>query len=55
MWNFYCFLVIPKEGSTFQFVLDGKVFTLFGNALCQRSHLRGKKAKVPTTIPYFLN
>ncbi|KAL7076988.1 hypothetical protein ACQ4LE_003838 [Meloidogyne hapla] len=48
-------IVIPKEDVTFQFVIANKVFTLFGNALKQRSHLRGKKAKTPKTIPYLLD
>uniref|UniRef100_A0A915M5N5 Ribonuclease P protein subunit p29 n=3 Tax=Meloidogyne TaxID=189290 RepID=A0A915M5N5_MELJA len=48
-------IVIPKEDTTFQFVVANKVFTLFGSALKQRSHLRGKKAKMPKTIPYLLD
>uniref|UniRef100_A0A183BST4 Ribonuclease P protein subunit p29 n=1 Tax=Globodera pallida TaxID=36090 RepID=A0A183BST4_GLOPA len=48
-------IVIAKEDAVFQFVVDGKLFTLFGNAMRQRTHLRGRKAKVPTTIPFLLN
>uniref|UniRef100_A0A915MGN4 Ribonuclease P protein subunit p29 n=1 Tax=Meloidogyne javanica TaxID=6303 RepID=A0A915MGN4_MELJA len=48
-------IVIPKEDTTFQFVVANKVFTLFGSALKQRSHLRGKKSKMPKTIPYLLD
>ncbi|KAL3121056.1 hypothetical protein niasHT_005316 [Heterodera trifolii] len=48
-------IVIAKENATFQFVVDGKLFTLFGNAMRQRTHLRGRKAKVPTTIPFLLD
>lgn len=48
------FLVIPKEGTTFQFVLNKKIFTLFGNAFCYKSHLRGKKQRSRATLPFFL-
>uniref|UniRef100_A0A914I6Q0 Ribonuclease P protein subunit p29 n=1 Tax=Globodera rostochiensis TaxID=31243 RepID=A0A914I6Q0_GLORO len=48
-------IVIAKEDAVFQFVVDGKLFTLFGNAMRQRTHLRGRKAKMPTTIPFLLN
>jgi RNase P/RNase MRP subunit p29 len=48
------FSVIPKEKATFQFVLSGKVFTLFGDALRQKSFLRGKKQKNQMTLPFLL-
>uniref|UniRef100_A0A914BVM2 Ribonuclease P protein subunit p29 n=1 Tax=Acrobeloides nanus TaxID=290746 RepID=A0A914BVM2_9BILA len=47
-------IIIPKEGSTLQFVLNGKVFTLFGDALRQRSYLRGRKAKSRLKLPFFI-
>ncbi|KAH7691364.1 ribonuclease P protein subunit p29 [Aphelenchoides avenae] len=47
-------IVIPKEGCTFQFVMVGKVFTLFGDALRQRPFLRGRKVRHRATLPFFL-
>ncbi|KAI1728818.1 ribonuclease P protein subunit p29 [Ditylenchus destructor] len=47
-------IVIPKEGATFQFVLNGQVFTLFGDALRLKPFLRGKKQKSQLTLPFFL-
>ncbi|KAH7684628.1 ribonuclease P protein subunit p29 [Aphelenchoides avenae] len=47
-------IVIPKEGCTFQFVMAGKVFTLFGDALRQRPFLRGRKVRHRATLPFFL-
>uniref|UniRef100_A0A915D855 Ribonuclease P protein subunit p29 n=1 Tax=Ditylenchus dipsaci TaxID=166011 RepID=A0A915D855_9BILA len=47
-------IVISKEKATFQFVLGGKVFTLIGDALRQKSFLRGKKQKSQMTLPFFL-
>jgi RNase P/RNase MRP subunit p29 len=46
--------VIPKQGTTFQFVLNAKVYTLFGDAMKQKSYLRGRKAKHRTTLPFLL-
>uniref|UniRef100_A0A7E4VC08 Ribonuclease P protein subunit p29 n=1 Tax=Panagrellus redivivus TaxID=6233 RepID=A0A7E4VC08_PANRE len=46
--------VIQKEHTTFQFVFEGRVFTLFGSALCQRSFARGKKFKGRLELPFFL-
>lgn len=47
-------LVIPKEGTAFQFVLDGKIYTLFGDSMKQKSYMRGKKVKQQSSIPFFL-
>uniref|UniRef100_A0AC34QUT7 Ribonuclease P protein subunit p29 n=1 Tax=Panagrolaimus sp. JU765 TaxID=591449 RepID=A0AC34QUT7_9BILA len=47
-------LIIQKEHTTFQFIFDGRVFTLFGSALCQRSFARGRKFKGKLTLPFFL-
>ncbi|KAI6189487.1 Ribonuclease P protein subunit p29 [Aphelenchoides bicaudatus] len=47
-------IIIPKEGTTFQFVLNERVYTLFGDAMKQRSHLRGRKSKQRPTLPFFL-
>jgi hypothetical protein len=47
--------VIPKEAATFQFVYQCKVYTLYGDALRQKTHLRGKKQKWgEMRLPYFL-
>jgi len=49
------FLTIPKAGSTFQFVLAGRVFTLFGNAFLNPSAGRSqKKIKAQNLLPFFL-
>ncbi|KAI6218008.1 Ribonuclease P protein subunit p29 [Aphelenchoides fujianensis] len=47
-------IVIPKEGSTFQFVLAGKVYTIFGDAIRQKSFLRGRRMKSRTEVPFLL-
>uniref|UniRef100_A0A914YF82 Ribonuclease P protein subunit p29 n=1 Tax=Panagrolaimus superbus TaxID=310955 RepID=A0A914YF82_9BILA len=47
-------VVIQKEHTTFQFVFQNRVFTLFGDALGQRSFARGKKFKGRLTLPFFL-
>uniref|UniRef100_A0A1I8A602 Ribonuclease P protein subunit p29 n=1 Tax=Steinernema glaseri TaxID=37863 RepID=A0A1I8A602_9BILA len=47
-------LTLPKTGSSFQFALEGRVFTLFGDALAQKSFLRGKKMRNRTTVPHLL-
>jgi ribonuclease P protein subunit POP4 len=49
-----CILVIPKQGTTFQFVLNDKIYTLFGDAMHQKSYLRGRKAKHRNTLPFLL-
>ncbi|KAE9554063.1 hypothetical protein FO519_002705 [Halicephalobus sp. NKZ332] len=38
-------LVVQKEHTTFQFVFENRIFTIFGDALGQRSFARGKKFK----------
>uniref|UniRef100_A0A914VY95 Ribonuclease P protein subunit p29 n=1 Tax=Plectus sambesii TaxID=2011161 RepID=A0A914VY95_9BILA len=49
-------LTIPKKGTTFQFVLDGHLFTLFGDALGNTSAGRSqKKFKNCSTVPYLLS
>uniref|UniRef100_A0AC34G4F1 Uncharacterized protein n=1 Tax=Panagrolaimus sp. ES5 TaxID=591445 RepID=A0AC34G4F1_9BILA len=47
-------ILIQKEHTTFQFIFHSRVFTLFGNALGQRSCARGKKFKGRLTLPFFL-
>uniref|UniRef100_A0A914Q6A7 Ribonuclease P protein subunit p29 n=1 Tax=Panagrolaimus davidi TaxID=227884 RepID=A0A914Q6A7_9BILA len=47
-------IVIQKEHTTFQFIFQRQVYTLFGDALCQRSCARGKKFKGRLTLPFFL-
>jgi len=47
-------IIVPKEDTTFHFALDGRVFTIFGNAFLKRSYMRGRKAKSMMKIPFFL-
>ncbi|KAK0426144.1 hypothetical protein QR680_009554 [Steinernema hermaphroditum] len=47
-------LTLPKAGASFQFALDGRVFTLFGDAVLQRSFLRGKRLRSRNTVPHLL-
>ncbi|KAI6186985.1 Ribonuclease P protein subunit p29 [Aphelenchoides besseyi] len=47
-------IVVPKEGTTFQFVLNGKIYTIFGDAIRQKSFLRGRKLKHRPVLPFFL-
>lgn len=48
------YVVIPKKGSTFQFAIDGKVVSLFGDAMRFKPCLRGKKQRLRTSVPFFL-
>ncbi|TKR92711.1 hypothetical protein L596_007310 [Steinernema carpocapsae] len=47
-------ITVPKSGNSFQFALEGRVFTLFGDALMQKSFLRAKKMRNRTTLPRLL-
>ncbi|MFH4975251.1 hypothetical protein AB6A40_001960 [Gnathostoma spinigerum] len=49
------FSIIPKQGSTFQFIFNGHVFTIFGDAFRFKPTVRIKKVlrnRLP--IPFFL-
>ncbi|CAJ0964106.1 unnamed protein product, partial [Mesorhabditis belari] len=48
------FLIIPKQGTVFQFILEGRVFSLFGDQMRQRAELRGRKARLRKALPIFL-
>ncbi|CAI4227866.1 unnamed protein product [Auanema sp. JU1783] len=48
------YLVIPKQGSTFQFILKNRVFTIFGDALKYRPSLRGKRQRLRSALPFLL-
>ncbi|CAD5230306.1 unnamed protein product [Bursaphelenchus xylophilus] len=47
-------IVIPKQGTTFQFVFQKKVYTIFGDAIQQQPYLRGKRVKHRATLPFLL-
>ncbi|KHJ83974.1 hypothetical protein OESDEN_16318 [Oesophagostomum dentatum] len=48
------YVVIPKQGTALQFILDGRVFTLFGDAMRYKPSLRGKKHRLRTALPFFI-
>ncbi|CAJ0571963.1 unnamed protein product, partial [Mesorhabditis spiculigera] len=48
------YITIPKQGSVFQFVMEGRVFSLFGDQMQQKPDLRGKKARVRQPLRIFL-
>ncbi|VDN44238.1 unnamed protein product [Gongylonema pulchrum] len=48
-------LIIPKQGTIFQFALEGKIYFLFGNAFRFPASLRAKKIlRNRSSIPFFL-
>ncbi|KAK5969422.1 POP4 domain-containing protein [Trichostrongylus colubriformis] len=51
---FLYFSVIPKQGTALQFILDGRVFTLFGDAMRYKPSLRGKKHRLRVALPFFI-
>ncbi|ETN85391.1 hypothetical protein NECAME_06415 [Necator americanus] len=48
------YVVIPKQGTALQFILDGRVFTLFGDAMRYKPSLRGKKHRLRVALPFFI-
>uniref|UniRef100_A0A0N4ZUE7 Ribonuclease P protein subunit p29 n=1 Tax=Parastrongyloides trichosuri TaxID=131310 RepID=A0A0N4ZUE7_PARTI len=46
--------IIPKQGTIFQFVVNKKIYVLFGNAMQQKSFARGKKPKMVGEIPFLI-
>ncbi|EPB76423.1 hypothetical protein ANCCEY_04481 [Ancylostoma ceylanicum] len=48
------YAVIPKQGTALQFILDGRVFTLFGDAMRYKPSLRGKKHRLRVALPFFI-
>ncbi|VDO25148.1 unnamed protein product [Haemonchus placei] len=48
------YLVIPKQGTALQFILDGRVFTLFGDAMRYKPSLRGKRHRLRVALPFFI-
>ncbi|CAB3408848.1 unnamed protein product [Caenorhabditis bovis] len=48
------FVVIPKKGSAFRFILDDRIFTLFGDGMRTRPAWRGKKPRVKRVLPMFI-
>ncbi|CAO4362763.1 unnamed protein product [Caenorhabditis nigoni] len=48
------FVVIPKKGSVFRFILGDRLFTLFGDGMRTRPAWRGKKPRVKRVIPTFI-
>ncbi|WKX92709.1 hypothetical protein Q1695_010609 [Nippostrongylus brasiliensis] len=46
--------VIPKQGTALQFILDGRVFTLFGDSMRYKPSLRGKKHRLRVALPFFI-
>lgn len=48
------FSVIPKHGTALQFILDGRVFTVFGDAMRYKPSLRGKRHRLRVALPFFI-
>lgn len=48
------YLVIPKHGTALQFILDGRVFTVFGDAMRYKPSLRGKRHRLRVALPFFI-
>uniref|UniRef100_A0A0K0CV62 Ribonuclease P protein subunit p29 n=1 Tax=Angiostrongylus cantonensis TaxID=6313 RepID=A0A0K0CV62_ANGCA len=48
------YVVIPKRGTALQFVFDGRIFTLFGDAMRYKPSLRGKKHRLRVALPFFI-
>ncbi|CAJ0593435.1 unnamed protein product [Cylicocyclus nassatus] len=48
------YVVIPKQGTALQFILDGRVFTLFCDAMRYKPSLRGKKHRLRVALPFFI-
>uniref|UniRef100_A0A1I7URJ2 Ribonuclease P protein subunit p29 n=1 Tax=Caenorhabditis tropicalis TaxID=1561998 RepID=A0A1I7URJ2_9PELO len=48
------FVVIPKKGSVFRFILGDRLFSLFGDGMRTRPAWRGKKPRVKRVIPTFI-
>ncbi|VDM61117.1 unnamed protein product [Angiostrongylus costaricensis] len=48
------YVVIPKRGTALQFVLYGRIFTLFGDAMRYKPSLRGKKHRLRVALPFFI-
>ncbi|CAD6198860.1 unnamed protein product [Caenorhabditis auriculariae] len=48
------FVVIPKKGTTFRFILGDRLFTLFADGMRQRPALRGKKPRIKRVLPMFI-
>ncbi|CAL2027715.1 unnamed protein product [Caenorhabditis brenneri] len=48
------FVVIPKKGSVFRFIIGDRLFSLFGDGMRTRPAWRGKKPRVKRVIPTFI-
>ncbi|CAB02730.1 Ribonuclease P protein subunit p29 [Caenorhabditis elegans] len=48
------FVVIPKKGSVFRFILGDRLFSLFGDGMRTRPAWRGKKPRIKRLLPTFI-
>uniref|UniRef100_A0A8R1HQW6 Ribonuclease P protein subunit p29 n=1 Tax=Caenorhabditis japonica TaxID=281687 RepID=A0A8R1HQW6_CAEJA len=48
------FVVIPKKGAVFRFILGDRLFSLFGDGMRTRPAWRGKKPRVKRVLPTFI-
>ncbi|EFP03018.1 hypothetical protein CRE_28610 [Caenorhabditis remanei] len=48
------FVVIPKKGSVFRFIIGDRLFSLFGDGMRTRPAWRGKKPRIKRVLPTFI-